>query len=102
MALNEFQAAVAWYQQRNPSAAERFAAAVEQVLRSIGKQPERYGWFDEEFRAAAVARYPYSVIYKVRDSGEGLCGGGCTRQPRAELLAATNLTIRGASPTYEG
>ena len=58
LALNEFQAAVGWYQQRNSSTAERFAAAVERILRSIGAQPERYGWFDEEFREAAVGRYP--------------------------------------------
>ncbi len=70
LALSEFQSAVGWYQQRNPSAAERFAAAVERVLRSIGKHPERYGWFDDEFREAAVARYPYSIIYQVRDSGD--------------------------------
>jgi plasmid stabilization system protein ParE len=71
-AQREYQAAVGWYQQRNEAAARRFVAEVDRVLAAIGSQPERYGWYDDQFREALLRRYPYSVVYRVEASGDVL------------------------------
>ena len=69
-ALQEFQEAVAWYQQRSAGTAERFASEVQRTLEVIGEQPERFGWYDQEFREAPTRLYPYSLIYRVLPSGD--------------------------------
>lgn len=69
-ALRELQAAVEWYQQRSARAATRFASQIQGTLEAIGGQPERFGWYDHEFREAAAGRYPYSIIYRVLASGD--------------------------------
>jgi plasmid stabilization system protein ParE len=71
-ALREYQAAVDWYQQRSRAAARRFVAQMERVLGQIAQQPDRFGWHDGEFREAALKRFPYSVVYRVEDSGDVL------------------------------
>lgn len=71
-AQREYQAAVGWYQQRNPAAARRFVAEVDRVLAQVGAQPDHYGWYDDTFREAVLRRYPYSVVYRVEPSGDVL------------------------------
>lgn len=71
-AQSEYQAAIAWYQQRNTSAAQRFVSEVERIVEVIATHPDRYGWYDDEFREAGVHRYPYSIIYRVEASGDVL------------------------------
>ncbi|MCI0702172.1 MAG: type II toxin-antitoxin system RelE/ParE family toxin [Planctomycetia bacterium] len=71
-AQTEYQAAIGWYQQRSQSAAQRFVAEVDRILAVIAAQPDRYGWYDNEFREAGLQRYPYSVIYRVEPSGDVL------------------------------
>jgi plasmid stabilization system protein ParE len=71
-AQREYQAAVGWYQQRSQAAARRFVAEVDRALAEIGARPDRYGWYDDEFREAVLRRYPYSVVYRVEASGDVL------------------------------
>ncbi len=71
-AQREYQAAVGWYQQRSQTAARRFVAEVDRVLAEIGGQPNRFGWYDDRFREAALRRYPYSIVYRVETSGDVL------------------------------
>jgi len=71
-AQREYQAAVGWYQRRSQTAAGRFVAAVNRILTEIGAQPDRFGWYDDEFREAVLRRYPYSVVYRVEASGDVL------------------------------
>ena len=40
------------------------------ILGAIGAQPDRYAWYDQESREAAVSGYPYSVIYRALPSGD--------------------------------
>jgi toxin ParE1/3/4 len=68
-ALREWQAAVEWYQQRSARAADRFASQIQRTLEAIGEQPDRFGWYDHEFREAPARRYPYSIIDRVLPSG---------------------------------
>jgi toxin ParE1/3/4 len=63
-AQREYQAAIGWYQERSQAAARRFVAEVDRVLAEIAAQPDRYGWYDDEFREAGLRRYPYSVVYR--------------------------------------
>lgn len=66
----EYQVAIAWYREREPAAARRFVTEVERVVALIGKQPDRYGWYEQPFREAGLRRYPFSVIYRVEASGD--------------------------------
>ncbi len=61
-----------WYQQRNQAAARRFVAEVDRILAEISSQPDRYGWYDDEFREAVPRHYPYRVVYRVEESGDVL------------------------------
>jgi hypothetical protein len=45
---------------------------VDRILETIASQPERYGWFDDDFREAGLLRFPYSVVYRVEASGDVL------------------------------
>jgi len=69
LAAEEYHGAVEWYQQRSPRAASRFATAVERILSQIVAQPDRFGWYDDEFREAILRDYPFSVIYRVGATG---------------------------------
>ncbi|HEV3440019.1 MAG TPA: type II toxin-antitoxin system RelE/ParE family toxin [Gemmata sp.] len=69
-AQREYQAAVGWYQQRNPAAARRFVAEVDRVMAQISIQPDRFGWYDDEFRETVLRRYPYSMVYRIESSGD--------------------------------
>lgn len=71
-ALREYLAAVDWYRQRNRGAAVRFAAEVDRIQLRIGVQPDRYGWYDDDFREAGLLHFPYSVVYRVGPSGDAL------------------------------
>jgi plasmid stabilization system protein ParE len=71
-AQREYQAAVGWYQQRNPAAARRFVAEVDRVMAQISIQPDRFGWYDDEFRETVLRRYPYSMVYRIESSGDVL------------------------------
>ena len=71
-ALREYLSAVAWYRERNASAAERLVAEVDAVLAQIAVQPDRFAWYDDEFREAVLLRFPYSLIYRIDARGDGL------------------------------
>lgn len=71
-AQREYQADVAWYQRRSQVAARRFVAEVDRVLAAIAANPNRYGWYDDEFREAVLRRYPYSIVYRAEASGDVL------------------------------
>ena len=72
LARQEYIEAVDWYQQRSRAVADRFVSEVEHVLEQIGVNPARYEWYDNEFRAAVLRRYPYSVVYWIDPLGDVL------------------------------
>src|SRR4051812_36958416 len=71
-AQREYQASIGWYQQRSAAAARRFVTEIDRVVATIAAQPDRYGWYDDQYREAGVRRYPFSVIYRVEPSGDVL------------------------------
>jgi plasmid stabilization system protein ParE len=70
-AQREYQAAISWYQERNPAAARRFVAEIERVVGVIAAHPDRYGFYDDAHREAGLQRrFPFSIIYRVEASGD--------------------------------
>jgi plasmid stabilization system protein ParE len=64
-AQSEYDAAIAWYRARSPSAASRFETEVERVLGLIAAHPEMFHKYDDEHRFAVLRRFPYSLVYQV-------------------------------------
>jgi plasmid stabilization system protein ParE len=69
-AAREYRVSLRWYAAKSRRAAERFERAVERVLDQIREQPTRYSFYDEQHREAALARYPFSIIYRVLPTGD--------------------------------
>jgi plasmid stabilization system protein ParE len=63
-ALAEAEAAVAWYRERSPRAAEAFADEVAKAVASISEAPQRWPIFDAGFRRFPLRRFPYLVVYR--------------------------------------
>ncbi len=47
--------------------AERFIREVEEAFESISQFPERYPVFEYDARANVLKRFPFSVVYRVRN-----------------------------------
>lgn len=62
----EYEDAVAWYHERNPSAAERFRDAIRCRLGEIAQSPKRWPRLDEDHHFALVERFPYFIVYTPR------------------------------------
>ncbi len=67
-AVDEAEAALAWYAERSEQAAFRFLAELEGVLGQIPEAPERWPQFDGPARRMLMRHFPYAVIY--REAGE--------------------------------
>lgn len=71
-AAAEFAEAVRWYEERTPGVGVKFLAAVQQALRRIETRPEAGSPVPRSQRSAArrvvLRRFPYQLIYYVRDS----------------------------------
>jgi plasmid stabilization system protein ParE len=61
----EYQAALAWFQARSPSAARRFEDAFEKAVEFIGTFPEAAPLCDDRHRYHRLRRYPYGIVYRV-------------------------------------
>lgn len=64
-ARRDYDASFDWYVQRSVVAAERFERAVDEALRSIGANPERFAAVKPNHRACRVERFPFRVIYRI-------------------------------------
>jgi toxin ParE1/3/4 len=71
-ARKEYREAVEWYKNRSKRTAERFASAVDAVFDQLLLQPDFYGRYDDNFRAAILKNFPYIVVYHVEPSGRVL------------------------------
>ncbi len=62
----EARSAFLWYLARNPRAAERFQAAVEECIDAIAEGPERFPEVEPGVRRRLVLhRFPYAVLYRI-------------------------------------
>ncbi len=65
-AKTEFDAAIAWYESRQPGLGGEFVAAVEATFTRIPAAPEMYARIYRDARKAAVRRFPYPIYYRIR------------------------------------
>lgn len=64
-AQGELIDSVAYYHERNPVAARRFAEAIRQEERHLVEQPLSVARIMGEFRSWRIPRFPYSMIFRV-------------------------------------
>ncbi len=63
-AQEEYEEAIAWYQDRSPQASLRFESEVERVVRVIEGNPEIFPNYDDLHRYALLRHFPYSIVYQ--------------------------------------
>ncbi|MBI5632224.1 MAG: type II toxin-antitoxin system RelE/ParE family toxin [Nitrospirae bacterium] len=68
-ALEEYLASYGWYYERGMHLAAAFEAEVERSVKFISESPERWPVYREKFRRVLVRRFPYSLIYEIKDRG---------------------------------
>jgi plasmid stabilization system protein ParE len=85
-ALQDLEAALAWYEARSPEAARRFCEAIDVGLDLILSAPEMYPRWDERQYYYLVQRYPYNILYRV--------------DPGIVTIAAIRHTSRNDSPSF--
>jgi plasmid stabilization system protein ParE len=64
-AQRDYDESFDWYASRSRQAAERFERAVENALRRIAENPERFAKVGQDHRACLVERFPFRLIYRV-------------------------------------
>jgi len=66
-ALEEADAAAALYKQRHPGLEIRFLEALNDTIARITRNPLMYRRIGGEIRKCRVMRFPYGVIYRLKD-----------------------------------
>jgi plasmid stabilization system protein ParE len=64
-ARSDFDESFDWYAERSVLAAERFELAVDDALRRIAANPEKFAFVTTLHQACRVERFPFRVIYQV-------------------------------------
>jgi plasmid stabilization system protein ParE len=64
-AKEDYQAALAWYEERSPRAAARFEAEVAAGIERIMNNPLMYALIDDRHRQCILSRFPYSLVYRI-------------------------------------
>jgi len=62
-AAEEFEAAIAWYEDRENGLGIDFAAEVNAAIRRAVAMPEAWTLLAENIRRVLVSRFPYGVLY---------------------------------------
>jgi plasmid stabilization system protein ParE len=63
-ALAEAEDAAAWYAERDPRVAARFAAELETALQRVTEAPQRWPTYLHGTRRVRLTRFPYLVAYR--------------------------------------
>lgn len=63
-ALDEAEAAVAWYAERGSRAPAAFIEEIDDAIQAILNAPKRWPIFELDFRRAPLFRFPYSIVYR--------------------------------------
>jgi plasmid stabilization system protein ParE len=64
-AQEEFETAVAWYEQQQKNLGERFINIIQAKLELIAIYPERYPKRKNNFREAPVRIFPFIIVYTI-------------------------------------
>jgi plasmid stabilization system protein ParE len=60
----EYESAVNWYLTKSVDVASRFVIEVEEAIKSIRKQPDRFSRWDDTYRYCLLNKFPYYVAYR--------------------------------------
>ena len=66
-AIDEARAARLWYAQRNARAALRFLNELDSAIEEVAQHPDRWPTHLHGTRHYRLHRFPYSLVYRVRD-----------------------------------
>ncbi len=64
-ALEDYQAAADWYQERGSMLALRFVEAVEDAIWKVAEKPERWRIIKEDVHRCLTRVFPYGVLYTI-------------------------------------
>jgi toxin ParE1/3/4 len=67
-AAREYEAAIDWYFERSPVAAQKFAAEVNRALDNIEQSPQRWPTHLLGTRRFFLRHFPFTVIYREQPS----------------------------------
>jgi toxin ParE1/3/4 len=67
-ALEELKSAIAWYLDRNETAAVNFVAEIDQAVELVVAPPQRWPKGLHGTRKFVIQRHPYAIIYRERES----------------------------------
>lgn len=56
-----------YYESARPGLGDRFLSAVARVVENARMLPTSFPIFDDDCRKAGLRRFPYSVVYRIRD-----------------------------------
>jgi toxin ParE1/3/4 len=66
-ALEELKSATRWYMDRNPGAASKFVAEIENSLEQIVASPGRWPIGKLSTRKFVLRRFPFAVVYREKE-----------------------------------
>jgi plasmid stabilization system protein ParE len=66
-ALCDADDAMRWYDSSEPGLGSEFVRALEECLSRIEANPELYRVFHPPYRKALMRRFPFQVVYEVRE-----------------------------------
>jgi len=65
LAMEEAEAAYAWYAEQNPAAAEMFLVDLDVSVARVQEAPEVWPRFRRKCRRFVFRRFPFNLIYRV-------------------------------------
>lgn len=67
-AQQEYADALVWYAERSYPIAEDFELAIENALKDISQDPDRFPKCDRTHHFYIVRRFPFQIIYRVNNN----------------------------------
>lgn len=74
LVADDLAAAVGYYDDVSIDLGNRFRDSVRERLESITEYPESYGCIHEQIRAAMTNRFPYVILFKLRETSVEILG----------------------------
>ena len=74
LVADDLAAAVGYYDDVSINLGNRFRDSIRDRLESITEYPESYGCIHEQIRAAMTNRFPYVILFELRENVVGILG----------------------------
>jgi plasmid stabilization system protein ParE len=68
-ALEETEAAIAWYGERSEQAAAAFLNEIDRAITAISNRPKQYPVFALDTRRAVLRLFPYVIVFREVNNG---------------------------------